>query len=234
MENLATERTTPGLAPREPLPPMLAVTIYNGRKAWTAPDDVFDLIEPVQGWLSRRQPRLRHQTLDLRALARQPLPESNVVSWIARMELDSSADNVSRVAREVLEAYLGPEHATLREAFREWLLGAAESWGIEAEVLEQVKSLKEAEMIYAGVEELKERAHRQGLGEGRREGRVEGHRRGITLVCRQARLKFGAETAERLSRLLEGITGPDRICRIGERIIECETGAELLAQARET
>ena len=120
-------------------------------------------------------------------------------------------------------------------AFREWVLGAAESWGIEAEVLEQVKSLKEAEMIYAGVEELKERAHRQGLGEGRREGRVEGHRRGrITLVCRLARLKFGAETAERLSRLLEGITDADRICRIGERIIDCETGAELLAQARET
>ena len=142
------------LAPRELLPPVLAVTIYNGRKVWTALDDVFDLIEPVQGWLSRRQPRLRHLALDLRALARQPLPESNVVSWIARMELDSSAENVSRVAREVLEAYPGPEHATLREAFREWVLGAAESWGIEAEVLEQVKSLKEAEMIYAGVEEL--------------------------------------------------------------------------------
>ena len=204
------------LAPRELLPPVLAVTIYNGRKAWTAPDDVFDLIEPVQGWLSRRQPRLRHQTLDLRALARQPLPESNVVSWIARMELDSSSENVSRVAREVLEEYPGPEHATLREAFREWVLGAAESWGIEAEVLKQVKSLKEAEMIYAGVEELKERAHRRGR---------------ITLVCRQARLKFGAETAEHLSRLLEGITDPDRICRIGDRIIECETGAELLAQA---
>ena len=203
------------LAPRELLPPVLAVTIYNGRKVWTALDDVFDLIEPVQGWLSRRQPRLRHLALDLRALARQPLPESNVVSWIAA----SSAENVSRVAREVLEAYPGPEHATLREAFREWVLGAAESWGIEAEVLEQVKSLKEAEMIYAGVEEL---------GEGRGEGRAEGHRRGrITLVCRQARLKFGAETAEHLSRLLEGITDPDRICRIGDRIIECETGAEL-------
>ena len=101
-----------------------------------------------------------------------------MVSWIARMELDSSSENVSRVAREVLEEYPGPEHATLREAFREWVLGAAESWGIEAEVLKQVKSLKEAEMIYAGVEELKERAHRQGLGEGRREGRAEGTQAG--------------------------------------------------------
>ena len=210
------------LAPGGLLPPVLAVTIYNGRKAWTAPNDVFDLIEPVQGWLSRRQPRLRHHVLDLRTLARQPLPESNVVSWIARMERDSLAENVSRVVQEVLEKYPGPEHATLREAFREWVLGAAESWGIGGEVLDQLKSLKEARMIYAGVEEAKEQAHREGLGEGR-----------ATLVCRLARLKFGSETAERLARLLEGITDAERIARIGDRIIECETGAALLAQARE-
>ena len=73
-------------------------------------------------------------------------------------------------------------------------------------------------MIYAGVEELKERAHREGRA---------------TMVCRQARLKFGAKTAERLAKLLEGISDPERIARIGDRIIECETGEELLARARE-
>ena len=114
------------------------------------------------------------------------------------------------------------EHERLREAFREWVLGAAESWGIGEETLEQVKSLKEAEMIYAGVEELKERA----VGQGRAEGRA-------TMVCRLARLKFGAETAEELSKLLKGITDPERIARIGDRIIECDTGAELLAHARD-
>ena len=46
-------------------------------------------------------------------------------------------------------------------------------------------------------------------------------------------LKFGSETAERLMKLLEGITDPEQIARIGDRIIECETGAELLARARE-
>ena len=34
-------------------------------------------------------------------------------------------------------------------------------------------------------------------------------------------------------KLLEGITDPEQIARIGDRIIECETGAELLARARE-
>ncbi len=53
------------------------------------------------------------------------------------------------------------------------------------------------------------------------------------MVCRQARLKFGTETAEELFELLKGITNPERIARIGDRIIECETGAELLSRARD-
>ena len=53
------------------------------------------------------------------------------------------------------------------------------------------------------------------------------------MVCRQARLKFGTETAERLAGLLEEVSDPEQIARIGDRIIECETGEELLARARE-
>ncbi len=77
-------------------------------------------------------------------------------------------------------------------------------------------------MIYAGVEELKE--------QGSRAGRAEGS---AALVRRQARLKFGAQTADRLSTVLEGITDPERIARIGDRIIECGTEAELLERACE-
>ena len=77
-------------------------------------------------------------------------------------------------------------------------------------------------MIYAGVEEQKEQAHLEGFTRGRRD-----------LVCRMASLKFGARTAERLSRLLDDITDPEQIARIGDRIIECETGEELLARAQE-
>ncbi len=220
------------LAPGGMLPPTLAVTIYNGRERWAAPDDIFDLIEPVRGWLAGRQPRLWHQVLDLQTLARQPqtIAEPNVVAWIASMERDPSAWNVTKVVREVLAVYGGPDYARLREAFREWVLGAAESWGIGEEVLEEVKSLKEAGMIYAGVEEQKERAHREGLGRGRREGRAEGR---ATLIRRQTRLKFGVSTAKQLARLLDHISDPEAIARIGDRIIECETGEELLARARE-
>ena len=219
---MSTRERRTELAPGGLLPPALAITIYNGRQRWTAPENIFDLIEPVRGWLAERQPKLRHQVLDLRTLARQPpIAEGpNVVAWIASMELDPSARNVTRVVREMLAVYGGPEHARLREAFREWVLGAAESWGIGEEILEEAKSLKEAGMIYAGVEEQKEQAHREGLSRGRR-----------GLVSRLARQKFGARTAERLAKLLDGITDPEAVARIGDQIIECETGEELLARA---
>ena len=77
-------------------------------------------------------------------------------------------------------------------------------------------------MIYAGVEEQKEQAHLEGLTRGRRE-----------LVCRLASQKFGARTAERLARLLDDITDPEAIARIGDHIIACDTGEDLLARARE-
>lgn len=120
---------------------------------------------------------------------------------------------------------LGHTVLDLRELARhplsEWVLGAAESWGIAEEMLQQVISLKEAGMIYAGVEELKDRAHREGRGEGR-----------ASLVCRQARLKFDAGTAEQLAELLKGVSDPERIARIGDRIILADTAAELLESAR--
>ena len=112
--------------------------------------------------------------------------------------------------------------------FRVWLLGAAESWGIDDDALELVKSLKEAEMVYAGVEKLK-REHFAKLARARAEILAEGHAEGqASLIRRLARLKFGAAAADRLSRLLDGIREPERFVRIGDLIIECETGVELL------
>ena len=75
--------------------------------------------------------------------------------------------------------------------------------------------------------------------EGREEGRQEGRERGIeqgraeerALLCRMTARKFGAATAERLSGVLNGLADPERLAEVGEWIIECETGADLLDRA---
>ena len=67
----------------------------------------------------------------------------------------------------------------------------------------------------------------EGLAEGRTAGRAEGER---ALLVRQAARRFGAGTAERLAALLSRIDDPDRLAEAGDRIIDCATGAALLAR----
>ena len=74
-----------------------------------------------------------------------------------------------------------------------------------------------------GLELGLERGMERGLERGRAEERA--------LLCRQAARKFGAETAERLSVLLDRLTDPERLAEVGDWVIECGTGADLLDRA---
>ena len=65
---------------------------------------------------------------------------------------------------------------------------------------------------------------------------AEGHRRrgreeqGRALVVRQASRKFGAETGQRLEELV-GSMGPEQLVRVGDAVVDCNTGDDLLAEA---
>ena len=50
----------------------------------------------------------------------------------------------------------------------------------------------------------------------------------IFFLRRQAARKYGPETAARLARRLAEIADPERMFEIGEWLIECESGKELL------
>ena len=73
---------------------------------------------------------------------------------------------------------------------------------------------------------------REGRAEGIRQGRTEGIREGLKhereLLRRMAAVRFGADTAEQLSTLLDGIADPDRLAEAGEWIVRCDGGSELL------
>ena len=61
----------------------------------------------------------------------------------------------------------------------------------------------------------------QGLEQGRRD-----------IVVRQARLRFGDAVADRLSPVLERITDPAALAEVGDWVIQCRDGAELVARAQ--
>ena len=68
-----------------------------------------------------------------------------------------------------------------------------------------------------------------------RQGREEGVRRGREeeriLLLRLTARRFGADTAEALGRLLEGVDDADRLAEVGEMIVDCRTGVDLLDRA---
>ena len=61
---------------------------------------------------------------------------------------------------------------------------------------------------------------------------AEGHRRKgrEELLVRLASRKFGAETAKRLEELV-GSMGPEQLVRVGDAVVDCDTGDDLLAEA---
>ena len=106
--------------------------------------------------------------------------------------------------------------ATVSEAlYNEWFAG------VRAEHL--------AEGIEQGIE--------QGIVQERARGlaHIEQERaRGLARLRRQAAIKFGERTAERLSALLGATVADDRMARLGDRvsdwIVECERGEDLLSR----
>ena len=129
----------------------------------------------------------------------------------------------------------GGEMATLLEArAREW----ERQWYREgrAEGIEQGRAEGVEQGRVEGVERGIERGRVEGIERGMERGRAEGIEQGraeerARLYHRQVARKFGAETAQRLSELLGRIPDDGPAAEVGEWIIECETGAELLDRA---
>ena len=70
-------------------------------------------------------------------------------------------------------------------------------------------------------------AFEQGVARGIESGIRQG---GARLITRQAALKFGGGTAERLRGLLEGLTTQEDLDRVGGLILECGDSRELLSR----
>ena len=69
------------------------------------------------------------------------------------------------------------------------------------------------------------------IEEGRIQGRVEGRTEGqAAVIRRQAARKFGRETADRLIERLAEIPDSERLGEVGEWLLECDSGEELLAR----
>ena len=97
------------------------------------------------------------------------------------------------------------------------------------------------ELLEEGRREAVAEGRRDGLAEGRRkglaEGRVEGRRKGLAegrvegrreALVRLAARRFGAGTGRRLAARLRAVEDPGRLDRVGDLVVDSETGEQLL------
>ena len=70
----------------------------------------------------------------------------------------------------------------------------------------------------------------QGIQQGVAQGIQQERARGLARLRRQAAIKFGAQTAERLAARLGVAISTEQMERVGDWIMECEHGGDLLAR----
>ena len=113
----------------------------------------------------------------------------------------------------------------LRDVWVAWLRLQMLNWGVSAETIAGLDTLKEAAKVYGNHISAVEK-HALARGEAR--GEAQGLRQAYVDT---ARWKFGADAAERLAKVLAGVTDRSRLARLGRLVVECETGNELIAKA---
>ena len=221
--------------PGAPLPPVIPFVVYNGHPRWTAPPDVSELIFPTAGELARLQPSNSYVLLDMQWAETGGVPEDNAVGLQVALE-QAMLEEKLPILRRVETVLAGPEHVELRMAFAAWLRRSwEEDYGVFAgggkALRRRLDRMENAGEVVAmgslAVERWKER-NRKKEAQIFAQGRTEGLE---FVLQRQAALRFGADAGARLSALLTDVSEPERLAAVGDAIIECGTGAELLAAA---
>ena len=237
-----------GVAEREGrLPDLLPVVIHNGARPWDAPDTLSGpLVRPLAG--ERNAVRL-YELIDYAALAADPAPLRRLPAGgpLATMvELETAPPD--ELAERLWQAFLRhPEagSAGMRRGFHARVRHMRRRRRMETPELSYYEDrLRQAQrggqtmptLMEATWDKWFEEHDARILAQGRQLGLAEGSARGLMegsarVLCRQAERRFGAEISRRLPALL-GALDADRLAEVGDWMLACETGDELLARVR--
>ena len=231
-----------GTAARGPdgkFPPLLIVVVYTGDRPWRSPDDLTGLVRVPAGHPLSVPVGPRYARLDLRDPAAQYPEQGNRMAALARLAFSESYADAIRVLgklREWLDFGDGDE-ARLYQCYLDWFQATApelrpRDWNPERKrKLEEL--MAEKSILQRNNERWLERHRQELLAEGRREAVAEGRREGLTdgrreMLVRQAARRFGADTGRRLEARLRAVEDPGRLARVGDLLVDSETGEQFL------
>ncbi len=226
------------LRDHDKLPPVLPIVIYNGAQRWNAPTGLDELIATgPTGALAGYQPYLRYFLLDHGRQQSTGLPPDNLVSALIALEASASPAEAAAATDRLIDLLTRHDDEALIEAFSAWVEVLLRPGAHSCTTPDPLTRLKEVRtMLAEKVQEWTREWVQQGRAEGREQGRTEGREQGRaaerSLLHRQAARKFDTTTADRLATAIADVSDPERLSKVGESIIDCRTGSELLEHVR--
>ena len=169
------------------LPPVFPIVIYNGGKAWKAPQDVAALFAPMPESLKYYRPQHRHFLLDESRVSGEELDKSNgLVAQLLRLERAQEPEQVRQIVRELIARLHGPEYLSLRRAFTVWLGRVVLK---RSGITEEIPEFQDLREVDAMLEERAAQWKHEYITLGRKEGEAKGLGRGVQLLLEA---RFGA------------------------------------------
>ena len=223
-------------------PAIVGLVVYDGHAPWTAPTKVESRTAWVPASLAAWQPRYAFRVLDVRDFAGDDASDGNLARAALALEAAPVA-LLSRSLERVVELLRDDDYAYLTEAFETWCEGVLRPrFGDRMPSFAQL--MERPPMLAETLKEWEGRKLREGIGLGRAEGidvgraegidlgRAEGIQRERALLMRQAARRFGPSTGEALRGLLTEMADDQHLARVGDLIVDCSSGTELLHESQ--
>ena len=182
-------------------------------------------------WLAGR----RYARLDLRTVATQYPERGNRMAALAGLTFAESAFGANRLLADLCDWLdFGDEDETrLYQCYLDWLYVIVprlrpRGWDPDRDrKLEEL--MAEQSVLERNTDRWLKRYRREVYADGLADGRRQALAHERSLLVRQAARRFGADTGQRLGARLENVNDPGLLNRVGELIVDCETGKQLLA-----
>ena len=235
---------------KPPLPPIVPVLVYHGRKSWSVATDFAALVAAPPG-LEAFVPRFRYNLIDLSVIPDDRI-QGQVMLRTGLLALKYIFDDTlrarlpdilgllgelakKRTGLEYLEAllrYLSQgtdriDEADLSQAMAQVLTGGDELMPTIAETWVE-RGLQQG--LQQGLEQGLEKGLEKGLQQGLQQGRLAAERQ---LLQRLAGRRFGDEVARQSELLLAKISNSEVLEGLGERLLDCGDGEEWLREIGE-
>ena len=193
-------------------------------------EDVISLVKDKEKWKALWVAEGRAEGLEEGREQGREQVRAEKCALLCRQAARKFDDDDTRRLAAVLAEVTDPERLA---QVGDWIIDC----GTEAELFARVADARRHGTEAARLEKAQTRIVEQVWGwlaesaaNGRAEGLEQGRAEERALLCRLASRKFDAGTAQRLAAALAEVADPERLAEVGDWIIDCGTGAELLAR----